>query len=110
MHTHVLDELKTYLQTMLAHFQEEAHKLHEQVQTQEREVGHPPRPSRALALIKFQALELQALLDEEDGASLETSNTVSCTPISSPFTTAPIQSQLHPRPQLSASQLEGYEY
>ena len=29
------------LQTMLAHFQDEAHKLHEQVQAQEREVGIP---------------------------------------------------------------------
>ena len=64
--------------------------------------------------MKFQALELEAMLDEEDlydqGAGLEASAVSSCTPISSPFTTVPIQSQSHIRPQLSASQLQGYEY
>ncbi|KAF9650487.1 hypothetical protein BDM02DRAFT_3127646 [Thelephora ganbajun] len=79
------------LRTMLAHFQDEAHKLHEQVQAQEKEI---------------QALELQALLDGEERHGLETSST----PISSPFTALPIQFQSHFQPQLSASQLQGYEY
>jgi len=64
--------------------------------------------------MNFQALELQALLEQEESrdqvTGLETSSAPSCTPISSPFTTVPIQSQSHFGPQLSASQLLGYEY
>lgn len=102
---------------MLAHFQDEAHKLHEQVQAQEKEVRYPPitvTPSRPPVLMQFQALELQALLDQEERHDRETgpepSSASSCTPISSPFTTVPIQSRSQFRPQLAASQLQGYEY
>jgi hypothetical protein len=38
------------------------------------------------------------------------SSAPSSTVISSPFTTVPIQSQSQFRPQLFASQLQGYEY
>ena len=74
----------------------------------------PTPPSRIPALMQFQALELQALLDEEErhgqGAGIGTSSASSCTPMPSPFTTVPVQSQSHLQPQLSASQLQGYEY
>jgi hypothetical protein len=101
---------------MLAHFQDEAHKLHEQVQAQEREVRTSSNfSSRTPVLMKFQALELQTLLDEQERhdqlAGLgSTSGAPSCAPISGPFTTVPIQPQSHFKPQLSASQLQGYEY
>ncbi|KAF9777400.1 hypothetical protein BJ322DRAFT_1063545 [Thelephora terrestris] len=86
------------LRTMLAHFQDEAHKLHEQVQAQERE-----------------ALELQALLDEEEHRDQQaglgsTLSAPSCAPISGPFTTVPIHPQPPYRPLISASHLQGYEY
>ena len=74
-----------------------------------------PTPlSRIPALMRFQALELQALLDEEErhgqGAGIGTSSASPCAPMPSPFTTVPVQSQSHLQLQLSASQLQGYEY
>lgn len=64
---------------------------------------------------KVQALELQALLDEEEHHDQEAilgsiSSALPCASISGPFTTVPIQQQSHFKPQLSASQLQGYEY
>lgn len=66
--------------------------------------------------MKSQALELEALLEEPERYDQEAgfgsiSSALSSTPISSPFTTIPIQHQSLFKPQqLSASQLQGYEY
>jgi hypothetical protein len=69
-------------------------------------------PSRAPVLMIFQALELQAMLDEDELYDQEVgSGTTSGAPsVTGPFTTVPIQPQSHFQPQLSASQLQEYEY
>ena len=74
--------------------------------------------SRAPILTNLsQALELQALLDQEERHGQDaglfdpmTSSAPSRAVMSGPFTSEPIQSQPQFRPQLSASQLQGYEY